>query len=369
MWSRNSAPRRTISDSSRREAPIITASTGIARYSDASALRKSAITHSQTRRGDAAAFPLPVLALLLTLFSFQNAHGDSTNTSILTDSTARADQTVSASPAPYAPAEARAFLLEEAFKRYSILTWSDALAALPGGRVDRFGPLGFYETYRVDGLGAPLVLYEGIPVPGAGNGLTNGNALPFAAVARLAVAGPGIETQDARAFSDGALLLSAEPWPGGIPRSLVWVDQGASGYQRYLARFSRDVGRSTYVRAHFQFRQNSSFVPVNTENYRGREVDVRLGGARGAFRYELGYWDYGDEQYVFDDSLRGENGFSHTGEEKKRIGRLRIEGPREVTAQVYATKATLDAVPLEADTMLTGEERRDGIEISAPFTL
>ncbi len=309
------------------------------------------------------------MLLLFLLSTPWNARADSTDTAIPADSTGDGDPAVAAGPASFAPAGARAVLLEEAFARYAILTWSDALAAIPGGRVDRFGPLGFYETYRVDGLGAPAVLYEGIPVPGAGNGLANGNALPFAAVGRLAVTGPGIETRDARANADGAILLAAEPWAGGIPRSLVWVDQGASGYQRYLGRFSRDIGRSTYVRAHFQFRQSSSFVPVNTENYRGREVDLRLGGSLGAVRYELGYWDYGDEQYVFDDSLRGENGFSHTGEEKKQIARLRLTLPRGSTAQLYATNATLDAAPLAGDTALAGEERRDGVVIAAPFPL
>lgn len=267
----------------------------------------------------------------------------------------------------YDPRGARAVLREETFARYSLLTWSDAFESLPGGRVNRFGPQGFYETYRIDGLGAPTILYEGVPVPGAGSGLTSGNALPFAGVGRLAIMGPSVGSGDARANADGAVILTAEPWVGGIPRSLVWVDQGASGYQRYLARFARDLGTSAYVRAHFQFRQNSSFVPAGTENYRGREIDLRFGGASGVIRYELGYWTYADEQYVFDDSLRGEGGFSHTGEEQKQIVRLRLDGPGRFSALLFGTGATGDAVPLAGDTAFAGEERRDGVVLSVPY--
>ncbi|MFH1277439.1 MAG: hypothetical protein ABIK65_03560 [Candidatus Eisenbacteria bacterium] len=244
--------------------------------------------------------------------------------------------------------------------RYGDRTWGDMAAALPLARVDRFGPIGFFETFRLGGVGAPAVLVDGIPWPRDGGGLPNGMTLPDAGIGAFEIQTPRILPGLALLAPDGAILLESDPWLGGPPRSFAAAERGPSGWRNYGFGFARDFTRQVAVMLDGTFRQADEFELDSHQAFgAGFRTRVRV---RQDLIVRAGHRRHDDDQILIDPALR--SGFSHDGSDERRVSYVEVLSPGMI-GLVYETRIISAAVAREAsfDDVRIADERR-GLRVS-----
>ncbi|MFH1680939.1 MAG: hypothetical protein ABIH26_09885 [Candidatus Eisenbacteria bacterium] len=225
-----------------------------------------------------------------------------------------------------------------AFSFYAPRSLGDVAAALPIGRADRFGPPGYFETIRIGGTGAPLVLVDGIPWPRDAAGLPNAGSLPRQGIGSHAAAAPRIVPELGVASPGGAILLGQDPWLGGPPRSVVAAESGADGYRDYRFGLGRDLTRRLAVQVDGQFRKADAFVVDSYRAFSSCIVAEAL--LRPGMVLRAGVRRYDAEQYVLDRTLQGR--FSHEATDKKGTTSAEIIVPGMI-GQAYLASLHSDA--------------------------
>lgn len=239
--------------------------------------------------------------------------------------------------------------------RYAERTWGDIAAALPLARVDRFGPTGFFETYRVGGVGSPEVRVDGIPWPRDAGGMPNGMTLPDAGIGAFEIRTPRILPGLALVAPDGALLLESQPWLGGPPRSFVDAARGPSGWRHYGFGFAREFTPRVALALDGTYRKADQF---EWESYRafgaGLRTQVRWKGDR---IFRAGFRRYDDDQILVDPALQ--RGFSHDASDERRVSYVELLAPG-MNGLVYETSLRSAAAAREEafDDVRASDERR-----------
>lgn len=238
----------------------------------------------------------------------------------------------------------------EKTRKHAARSWNDAVAALPPARADRFGPPGFFETFRIGGTGAPLVILDGVPWPREAGGLPNGNAMPDAGIGLFTITTPRILTGLALVAPDGAALLETEKWTGGRPFSYADALQGAGGYRQYRFGLSRDVTRRLEIQVNGRFLKADQYV---LESYSSFSSDIRMAyHLRSGMTLRAGTRSYRDEQILIDPDLgkneamsgsAGDAVFSHDGTDERSLRFVEIIRGGMV-GQWYSTRIKSNAV-------------------------
>ena len=254
----------------------------------------------------------------------------------------------------------------EELEGYAIRTWGDLFASLPGSRVDRFGPPGYFETVRINGTGRPVILFEGVPLSLPAGGLSNVNSLPRGVVTGLSIRGSGLLPQLALSAPDGLVELTARPWVGGVPQSVVEATRGPDDYNHYLFGFQRDVWQKLWFQFSINVRRANSFV---LESFDRKEIFIKGGFPLGrGFEWEGGTWSNENEELLFDPDLQVNGGFAHRGTEESGLAFVRLRSPAGWIGQWYSTRIQSAARAL-IDTVASSDtkENRQGGFIAGDY--
>ncbi|MBM3319095.1 MAG: hypothetical protein FJY73_00265 [Candidatus Eisenbacteria bacterium] len=246
---------------------------------------------------------------------------------------------------------------------YAPRSFADAAAARPVARADRFGPPAYFETIRVGGTGAPLVLVDGILWPREAGGLPNAGALPRQGIGTFALAGPRLLPELALAAPGGAILLDEEPWLGGPPRSVVAADRGADGFRDYRFGLVRDVTSRLALRFDGQFRKADAFTVDSQRAFSsGIAAEARLGPSlllRARLRRHDG------EEVLLDRDLRQR--FSHRASDEREVLAIELLAPG-MNGQAYRTSIHSRADAADAAYASTSVvDERSGLRLSRAF--
>jgi len=251
----------------------------------------------------------------------------------------------------------------EHFPRYAPRSWGDVIAALPLARADRFGPVGYFETFRIDGTGTPIVLFDAYPWPVDAGGLPNAGALPRVGVGAIELTTPRILPGLGVVAPGGALRLRSEPWiPGTAPRSFAAAERGGGGYRDYRFGFARDMTVRTSVQLRGQFRKADEFA-IDSDRSFSSDLRFQFVPLSGAFAIRGGLRRYDDDQVLFDKTLQ--TTFSHGGSDERSL----LFGEfvtRRMIGQLYRSRIHSAASAVSASAVSTSiTDERTGIRVSS----